>query len=132
MRMDKKLDDKIKIIRDWFVAWILEDYDQEGISKAWSSGETIEDFALNIAGLIPVQHINNWDDIKHHWDNDLKDYPCIHEGFETWSAYYEDDGYVEGILDTLKVEWVNEVGMSVPKVISEWEIEKTEQIVEKE
>ena len=104
--MNKK-DDKIQIIRDRFIPWILEDYDQEDISKAWSSGETIEDFALNIAGLIPVHHLKNWDDVKHHWDNDEDD-PCDHEGFETWSAYYEDDGYVEHIPDTLKVEWVNE------------------------
>ena len=88
--MNKK-DDKIQIIRDLFIPWILEDYDQEGISKAWSSGETIEDFALGVAGLIPVQHIKNWDDVKHHWDNDLKD-----------------DGYIESVPRTLRVEWVNE------------------------
>jgi len=106
--MAKKLDDKIQIIRDWFIPWILEDHNQEDIARAWSSGEAIEDFALGIAGLIPVQHIKNWSDIKHHWDNDLKDYPCKHKGFEKWSAYYEDDGYIEGVPKTLTVEWVNE------------------------
>tara|TARA_A200000159_G_scaffold102961_1_gene95709 strand:+ start:79 stop:402 length:324 start_codon:yes stop_codon:yes gene_type:complete len=101
-------EDKIQINRDRFIPWILEDHDQEDITAAWSSGVSIEDFALGIAGLIPVQHIKNWEEIKHHFDLDNEKYPCIHEGFEKWSAYYEDDGYVEGIPDTLKVEWVNE------------------------
>ena len=99
---------KVKIIRDWFIPWILEDYDQQDITDAWSTGEDIEDFALGIAGLIPVQHIKNWDDVKQHWDLEDEDYPCIHKGFDSWSAYYEDDGYVEGIPATLEVEWVNE------------------------
>ena len=101
-------EDKIQIIRDWFIPWILEDHDQEDITGAWSSGVSIEDFALGIAGLIPVQHIKNWEEIKHHFDLDSENYPCTHEGFKTWSAYYEDDGYIEGVPDTLKVEWVNE------------------------
>ena len=47
--MNKK-DDKIQIIRDLFIPWILEDYDQEGISKAWSSGETIEEIRHRTMG----------------------------------------------------------------------------------
>lgn len=99
---------KIKIIRDWFIPWILEDEGQESLVDAWDSGEAIEDYALSIAGLIPIDHIKNWDEIKHHYDLDQEDYPCIHEGFDTWSAYYEDDGYIEGVVDTLEVEWVSE------------------------
>ncbi len=96
---------KIKIIRDWFIPWILEDEDQEDLVMAWDSGEAIEDYALNIAGLIPIDHIKNWDEIKHHYEGEK---PCIHEGFDTWVSYYEDDGYIEGVVDTLEVEWVNE------------------------
>ena len=99
---------KIKIVRDWFIPWILEDEDQEDLVMAWDSGEAIEDYALNIAGLIPIDHIKNWKDIKHHFDLDQEDYPCIHEGFDTWSAYFEDDGYIQGVPETLEVEWVSE------------------------
>lgn len=100
---------KIKIIRDCFIHWILEDYDQQDIIEAWFTGAAIEDYALNIAGLIPINHIKNWEEIKHHFDLDKEDYPCIHEGFDTWSAYYEDDGYIEGVVDTLEVEWVDDI-----------------------
>ena len=106
--MDMKHKQRIKIIRDWFIPWILDDCEKHDIIEAWNTGESIEDLALNIFGLIPIDHIQNWDDIKHHWDLEDEDYPCIHEGFNSWSAYYEDDGYVEHIPETLKVEWVNE------------------------
>ena len=99
---------KIKIIRDWFIPWILEDEGQESLVDAWDSGEAIEDYALSIAGLIPIDHIKNWDEIKHHYDLDQEDYPCIHEGFDTWSAYFEYDGYIQGVPETLEVEWVSE------------------------
>ena len=37
--------------------------------------KSIEDCALGIAGLFPINHINNWEDVKHHWDNE----PCDEE-----------------------------------------------------
>lgn len=101
---------KVKIMRNWFIPWILEEYNQQDIIDAWSTGENIEDFALGIAGMIPINHIENWGDVKHHWDDDLKDDPRTNpsdKGFNSWSAYYEDDGYVEHVPNSLKVEWVN-------------------------
>ena len=43
--------DKIKIEHDWFIPWILEDYSQEEMADAWSSGQSLEDFCMSIAGL---------------------------------------------------------------------------------
>mgnify|MGYP001162329063 FL=1 len=107
--------DKIKIEHDWFIPWILEDYSQEEMADAWSRGLSLEDFCMSIAGLLPIQHIRNWEDIKHHFDNE----PCeldeinrtTNKPFASWSEYYEDDGYVadpcfDGIPDTLEIEWV--------------------------
>ena len=96
--------EKAKIIHNLFIPWIFEDYDRADLVEAWSSGDKIENTALTIAGLIPVLHISNWEDIKHHWDNE----PCEEEGFDKWSDYYEEDGYVEHIPETLEVEWVGE------------------------
>ena len=102
--------DKVEIIRDWFISWIFEEYDEDDMQEVWESEESIEDCALGIAGLFPINHINNWEDVKHHWDNE----PCDEEqktfladkGFDKWTDYYEDDGYVEHIPDTLEVKWV--------------------------
>lgn len=102
--------DKAEIIRDWFIPWIFEEYDEDAMQEAWSSGESIESYALGIAGSIPINHIDNWEDVKHHWDNE----PCdewqrnflTERGFDKWTDYYEDDGYVEGIPDTLEVKWI--------------------------
>lgn len=102
--------DTVEIIRDWFIPWIFEEYNEDDMQEAWSSGESIESYALGIAASIPVNHIDNWEDVKHHWDNE----PCdewqknylTEKGFDKWTDYYEDDGYVEHIPDTLKVKWV--------------------------
>ena len=95
---------KIQIRHDLFIPWIHDDYDQNDIVEAWGGGEDIEDHAIGIAGLIPIQHIQNWEEIKHYYDKE----EFIKEGteFNTLSEYYEDDGYVEFIPDELEVEWV--------------------------
>ena len=97
---------KIKIRHDLFIPWVHDDYDQKDIVEAWGGGEDIEDHAIGIAGLIPIQHIQNWEEIKHYYDKE----EFIKEGteFNTLSEYYEDDGYVEFIPDELEVEWVYE------------------------
>ena len=103
--------DKIKILHHWFIPWIFEDYKEHKFIEAWASGSSIEDYALGMFGTLPVNHIANWEEIKHHYDgnniNDLenKDEIEIPEGFKSWSDYYEDDGYVDYIPDTLEVEW---------------------------
>ena len=61
---------KIKIIHDWFIPWIFEDCDQGDMVEAWGSGGTIEEHAIGIAGLIPIQHIQNWEEIKHYYDKE--------------------------------------------------------------
>ena len=106
--------EKIQIEHDLFTLWILEDFDCEDIVEAWSGEESIEDFCIGRAGLLPIEHIRNWDDIKHHFDNQ----PCelneinktTNKPFTSWSEYYEEDGYVHepcsGIPDTLEIEWV--------------------------
>tara|TARA_B100001057_G_C22644179_1_gene869450 strand:- start:103 stop:429 length:327 start_codon:yes stop_codon:yes gene_type:complete len=99
--------DTVKIIRDWFIPWIMED---TSIEEAMSHEGGIESYALGIAGSIPIQHIQNWENVKHHWDNDTCDEEqktyLTDRGFDKWTDYYEDDGYVEHIPDTLKVKWV--------------------------
>tara|TARA_R100001510_G_C7601164_1_gene167696 strand:- start:4 stop:273 length:270 start_codon:yes stop_codon:yes gene_type:complete len=81
--------EKIKIIHNLFIPWVFEDYDEHKVYKAWNSGEKIEDFAISIAGLIPIKHITNWKDIEHYWGKE-------------W-----DDSYIEIPLpDTLEIEWV--------------------------
>ena len=102
--------DKIKILHHWFIPWIYEEYDKYDMLEAWESGETIEDYALGIFGMLPVNHIANWEEIKHHYNTDAfyhgtKDKIEIPKGFKSWSDYYEDDGYVDHIPDTLEVEW---------------------------
>ena len=93
---------KIKIRHDLFIPWIHDDYDQNDIVEAWGGGEDIEDHAIGIAGLIPIQHIQNWEEIKHYYDKEEFE----STEFNTLSEYYEDDGYVEFIPDELEVYWV--------------------------
>jgi len=106
--------EKIQIEHDWFIPWILEDYGDQEIAEAWGSGVSIEDFCIGNAGLLPVQHIRNWDDIKHHFDDEPYNGEEINYStgklFTSWSEYYEEDGYVHGLSlpDTLEIEWVYE------------------------
>ena len=81
---------KIKIRHYWFIPWIFNGYEEHELIEAWESGKTIEDYALAIFGMIPVRHIANWKEIKHHYDID------------------NHDGYVYHIPNTLEVEWVKE------------------------
>lgn len=101
---------KVIIYYDLFVPWIYEDYGSDDLLEAWSSGETPEDNALNIAGMIPIQHIKNWKEIKHYYDeqpyNGTKINPHTEKLYASWSEYYEDDGYVETLPEQLdEVEW---------------------------
>ena len=103
--------EKLIIYYHLFVPWIHDGYSRADLLDAWSSGESPEDHAISIAASFPVQHFKNWDEVKHHWDNGWDDNP--YDGskdtedlkFKTWSDWYEHDGYVEGIPDTLEVEW---------------------------
>ena len=79
--------DKVKIIRDWFISWIIED---TSIEDAMSHEGSIESYALGIAESIPLQHISNWEDVKHHWNDDD----------------YDEYEVVASIPDTLEVRWV--------------------------
>ena len=109
---------KIKIIHNWFIPWIFEGYDQGDMLEAWGCGGTIEEHAIGIAGLIPIQHIQNWEEIKHYYDKKSGTYTMpdssahrvaeFLEGteFNSLLEYYEDDGYVEYIPDELEIEWV--------------------------
>jgi hypothetical protein len=109
----KKKKQKIIIYHEMFIPWIFEDYDQSDMFDAWAAGEDMLDFAIGIAGLIPIQHIKNWDDIKGEFNtepyvNFHSDLDPKYGNFNSWSEYYEDDGYIEGfgaIPDTLEVEW---------------------------
>ena len=107
---------KIQVIHDWFIPWMFEDYDNEDIADAWGSGDSIEDYCMGCAGLLPVQHIANWDDIKHHFDAETYEGDEINystgKPYASWSEYYEEDGYVHdpffnGIPNTLEIEWVS-------------------------
>jgi len=106
--------EKIQIEHNLFIPWILEDYNDQEIAEAWGSGVSIEDFCIGSAGLLPVQHIRNWDDIKNHFDDEPYNGKEINYStgklFTSWSEYYEEDGYVHGLSlpDTLEIEWVYE------------------------
>jgi len=81
--------EKVKIVHKLFISWILEDYDEHEVYEAWSSGEKIENFALSIAGLVPIKYITNWKDIEHYWGKE-------------WN-----DVYIEIPLpDALEIEWI--------------------------
>ena len=112
--------EKIQIEHDLFIPWILEDYSVQEIAEAWSSGVSVEDFCIGCAGLLPIQHIRNWDNIKHHFDNEpykgKEINPNTGKLYTSWSEYYEEDGYVHdpcfsGISNTLEIEWVKDGGV---------------------
>lgn len=107
--------EKLQIEHDWFTSWILKDYDAEDVTDAWSNGESIEDFCLSHAGLLPINHIRNWHDIKNHFNTESYKGTEVNretgKTYTSWSEYYEKDGYVHdpcfnGIPDTLEIEWV--------------------------
>ena len=106
--------EKIQIEHNLFIPWILEDYGDQEIAEAWGSGVSIEDFCISHAGLLPIQHIRNWEDVMHHFDDEPYNGKEINYStgklFTSWSEYYEEDGYVHGLSlpDTLEIEWVYE------------------------
>ena len=99
--------EKLIIYYYLFVPWIHDEYSHGALLEAWGSGESIEDHALGIAGMFPIGHFKNWDEVKHHWDDipydGIKD--TEDQKFKTWSEFYDYDGYVDGLPDTLDVEW---------------------------
>ena len=113
-----KMKVKMQVRHDWFIPWILEEYDSCDIRDAWSSGETIEDFCMGIAGLLPIDHIWNWDDIKNHFDdepyNRSEINPETGKLYASWTEYFEEDGYIHDpffdLPETIEVEWVNDNG----------------------
>ena len=55
---------KIELREDLFVPWILDDYSKEEIIEMANEPVPLRDTCLNIAGLIPTQHIDNYSEIK--------------------------------------------------------------------
>ena len=106
--------EKLIIYYYLFVPWIHAEYDKDALLTAWSSGESPEDHGLSIAGLLPIQHIRNWEDVMHHFDDEPYNGKEINYStgklFTSWSEYYENDGYVHGLSlpNTLEIEWVYE------------------------
>ena len=55
---------KVELREDLFVPWILDDYSKEEIIEMANEPVPLRDTCLNIAGLIPTQHIDNYSEIK--------------------------------------------------------------------
>jgi hypothetical protein len=52
----------IKLREDLFVPWMIEDFDTEhlvGIGDV-----SLREHCFSMAGLIPIQHIDNWEEVK--------------------------------------------------------------------
>lgn len=106
----KKIKTKFKLNYDWFVPWILDSYDTYELIEAWGGGLSIEDHAIGVAGMFPIQHIENWEEVRSFYDKpfsieDREILDCANK-YETWLEYYEEDGYVQHIPTGMEVEWV--------------------------
>ena len=78
----------LKVREEWFVPWILSDYSHQAQLDAWNSGRKPREFALDVAGLIPISHIQNWEEVKEHFsEEEIED-----EYIAEWNDF--------------KVEWV--------------------------
>ena len=78
----------LKVREEWFVPWILSDYSPQAQLDAWNSGRKPREFALDVAGLIPISHIQNWEEVKEHFsEEEIED-----EYIAEWNDF--------------KVEWV--------------------------
>jgi hypothetical protein len=79
----------LKVKEELFVPWILEEYTaNELYMEALEDGSSTKQFALDVAGLMPINHIQNWEEVKQHFsEEDIEgDY------IEEWSDF--------------KIEWV--------------------------
>ena len=63
----------IKLRENLFVPWIAEDFEAEDLVGV--GDVPLRDHCFSIAGLIPIQHIDNWEKIK----DDLAD--IIDDGY---------------------------------------------------
>jgi hypothetical protein len=78
----------LKVKEELFVSWILEEYTANELMEAWEDGSTPKQFVLDVAGLMPINHIQNWEEVKEH--------------------FYEEEiegDYIEDWSD-FKIEWV--------------------------
>jgi len=78
----------LKVLEEWFVPWILDDYSATELMEAWEEGIKPKQFVLDAACLMPITHIQNWDEVKEHF-----------------SKEEIEDGYIEEWND-FKIEWV--------------------------
>jgi hypothetical protein len=79
----------LKVKEELFVSWILEEYTaNELYMEALEDGGTTKQFVLDVAGLMPINHIQNWEEVKQHFSE---------EDIE--------DGWIEDWSD-FKIEWV--------------------------
>jgi len=78
----------LKVKEDWFVPWILDDYSDNQIMEAWECGSSPREHVLDVAGLMPINHIQNWEEVKEHF-----------------SKEEIEDGYIEEWND-FEIEWV--------------------------
>ena len=86
----------IKIKRDWFVSWILDDFEKHQLIEMLGGNETAEEVALGCAGLIPTNHIANFHEIE----------PFIDEEHKDWDDDAKTEyGYIYGTQD-FNVQWV--------------------------
>ena len=63
----------IKLREDLFVPWMTEDFDTDDLTEI--GDVSLRDHCFSMAGLIPIQHIENWEEIK----DDLAD--IIDDGY---------------------------------------------------
>jgi hypothetical protein len=78
----------LKVKEDWFVPWILEEYSANQIMEAWECGSSPREHVLDVAGLMPINHIQNWEEVKEHF-----------------SKGEIEEGYIEE-WDDFEIEWV--------------------------
>jgi len=78
----------LKVIEDRFVSWILEEFSAEDIKESWECGSSPREHVLGVAGLMPINHIQNWEEVKEHFSKEELE-----------------DGYI-GEWDDFEIEWV--------------------------
>ena len=53
----------IKLREDLFVPWMTEDFEAKDL-VGMAGDVSLRDHCFAIAGLIPIQHIENWEEVK--------------------------------------------------------------------
>jgi hypothetical protein len=84
-----------KLNHDSFIPWLFSESDKDEILGYWMQGGSAEEYAINSAGYFPLNHIENWEDIKHHYTKEEQEMA-------------EEEYEVQYIPDDLKVEWIYE------------------------